>query len=64
MSINAQLLTYQWWLQVFYAQPWFEGFLFWHWRADPTAGGMSSDGFTVQGKAPILEAIKAYWGAS
>lgn len=63
VSINALLLTYQWWLQVYYAQPWFEGFLFWHWRADPTAGGMSSDGFTIQGKAPILQAVKAYWGS-
>ena len=63
VSINAQMLTYQWWLAVYYAQPWFDGFLFWHWRADPTAGGMSSDGFTVQGKAPILQALKAYWGA-
>jgi hypothetical protein len=61
-SINAQLLTYQWWLNVFYAQPWFDGFLFWHWRADPTAGGMSTDGFTIQGKAPIQQAIKAFWG--
>lgn len=63
ISINAQLLTYQWWLNVYYAQPWFDGFLFWHWRADPTAGGMSSDGFTLQGKAPILQAVKAFWGA-
>ncbi len=62
-SINAQLLTYQWWLNVFYNQPWFDGFLFWHWRADPTAGGMSSDGFTIQGKAPIQQALKAFWGA-
>jgi hypothetical protein len=63
VSINAQLLTYQWWLEVFYAQPWFDGLLIWHWRADPTAGGMSSDGFTIQGKAPIQQALKAYWGA-
>jgi hypothetical protein len=63
VSVNAQLLTYQWWLNVYYQQPWFDGFLFWHWRADPTAGGMSSDGFTIQGKAPIQQAVKAFWGA-
>ena len=62
VSVSAQLLTYQWWLRVYYAQPWFQGFLFWHWRADPTAGGMSSDGFTIQGKAPILQEVKAFWG--
>ena len=23
----------------------------------------NSDGFTIQGKAPIQQALKAYWGA-
>lgn len=63
VSVEAQRLTYASWLATYYAQPWFDGFLFWHWRADPTAGGMSSDGFTVQGKPPVEAAIKAFWGA-
>ena len=62
VSITALQLDYEMWLQTYYAQPWFDGFLFWHWRADPTSGGMSSDGLTVQGKPPVQAVIKAYWG--
>lgn len=62
VSVNAQALAYQAWLQTYYAQPWFDGFLFWLWRTDPTAGGLSSNSFSPQGKAPVLSAIKAYWG--
>ena len=62
VSVSALTLDYEMWLETYYQQPWFDGFLFWHWRADPTAGGLSSDGFTVQGKAPTQAAILAYWG--
>jgi uncharacterized protein (DUF2237 family) len=61
VSVAAQALAYQAWLQTYYAQRWFDGFLFWIWRLDPTTGGMTSNSFSPQGKAPVLDAIKAYW---
>jgi len=62
ISVAAQALAYTAWLQVYYAQPWFDGFLFWIWKADPTAGGLSSNSFSPQGKPPVLNEIKALWG--
>lgn len=64
VSVDALTLSYETWMQTYYAQPWFDGFLFWIWRNDPTAGGMSDFGFTPQGKAPTLQAIKAHWGGT
>jgi len=62
VSVAAQALTYSAWLQTYYAQPWFDGFLFWLWKADPTAGGMTSNSFSPQGKPIVLNTIKAFWG--
>ena len=62
VSVAAQALTYAAWLDVYYRQPWFDGVLFWIWKADPTAGGMTSNSFSPQGKPPVLNAIKALWG--
>lgn len=36
VSVAAQVLRYEAWLSTYYKQPWFDGFLFWLWRADPT----------------------------
>jgi hypothetical protein len=63
VSIDALRLVYESFLSTYYAQPWCDGMLFWNWRVDPTSGGMSSDGFTVQGKPPVEAAIRAFWGA-
>lgn len=48
--------------QTYYAQPWFGGVTFWTWRADPTCGGASDDGFTPTGKGAAAVA-KTFWGA-
>jgi hypothetical protein len=61
VSVSAQVLAYSAWLQLYYAQPWFDGFLFWLWRVDPTSGGLTSNSFSPQGKPPVLDAIKAFW---
>jgi hypothetical protein len=62
VSMSAQVLAYQAYLTAFYApeNEWFAGSLFWLWRADPTAGGLSDDGFGVNGK-PAVALIRAFW---
>ena len=62
VSTRAQALAYSAFLQTYYAQPWFDGVLFWDWRADPTAGGSSDDGFTVAGKE-AANVTRQFWGA-
>jgi len=62
VSVAAQALAYNAWLHTYYQQSWFDGFLFWIWKADPTAGGMTSNSFSPQGKPAVLSAIKAFWG--
>jgi hypothetical protein len=59
---NAFALAYNWHLQTYYQQDWFDGVLYWLWRADPTAGGMSDDGFVPVGK-PAIPLLKAAWAA-
>ena len=62
VSTRAQALAYQAFLQTYYAQPWFGGVTFWDWRADPTAGGASDDGFAAAGKE-AANVTRAFWGA-
>jgi len=49
-SLHAQALAYEAFFRTYYSQPWFEGVLWWTWRADPTVGGASDDGFSAAGK--------------
>ena len=60
VSNHAQALMYEAFFENYYAQPWFGGVLFWLWRADPTAGGTSDDGFSVWGK-PAAGVIAKHW---
>jgi hypothetical protein len=62
VSTKAQAMTYTAFLQTYYAQPWFGGVTFWTWRADPTVGGLSDDGFSPQGKA-AANVTRDFWGA-
>ena len=62
VSGAAQAAAYSAFLETYYAQPWFQGVLFWQWRADPTAGGLSDDGFVPAGKATI-NVTRTFWGA-
>jgi hypothetical protein len=61
-ATRAQALAYEAFIDAFYAaeNPWFDGALFWLWRADPTAGGLSDDGFVVAGK-PAAAVIEEAW---
>ena len=65
VSVEAQALAYEAFIAAFYdpANAWFDGALFWLWRADPTAGGLSCDGFGVRGK-PAAAVIAEAWGGS
>jgi hypothetical protein len=60
VSTNAQAMAYSAFLQTYSAQPWYSGVLFWTWRADPTVGGLSDDGFSPAGK-PASDVCKAFW---
>jgi hypothetical protein len=60
VSMDAHALAYEAFFSTFYAQPWFDGVLFWTWRADPTVGGTSDDGFAPTGK-PSAATIASYW---
>ena len=62
VSADAQALAYSVFLQTYYAQPWFDGATLWFWRADPTAGGLSDDGFVPAGKSTAA-VTRAFWGA-
>jgi hypothetical protein len=57
---TAQQLAYQWFLPTYYAEDWHAGTLFWTWRADPTDGGTSHDGFSVAGKLSA-GTVASYW---
>ena len=61
VSIRALEIAYTWWLRVYYAQPWFDGFLFWDWRADPSSGGLSDNGLSPQAKPSVTRLLKAFW---
>jgi hypothetical protein len=61
VSLNAQALAYSTFLKVYSTQPWYNGVLFWTWRADPTVGGTSDDGFSPAGK-PASTVCKTFWG--
>jgi hypothetical protein len=63
VSTRAQAMAYAGFLATYYAQPWFDGVLFWMWRADPTAGGGSDDGFVPTGKEAAA-VVKAAWGGT
>lgn len=58
----AQALAYAGFLQSYYAQPWFDGVLFWTWRVDPTSGGPSDVGFSPAGK-PTASLLRSFWGS-
>ena len=61
VSTEAQALAYTAFLQTYYAQPWFGGVTFWTWRADPTVGGRSDDGFSPAGKR-ACNVSRGFWG--
>jgi len=63
VSAGAQAMAYSAFLQAYSAQPWYDGVLFWDWRADPTAGGLSDDGFTPSGKS-AANVTRQFWGAA
>jgi hypothetical protein len=62
VSTRAQALAFQAFIGAFYddANTWFDGTFWWLWRADPSAGGLSDDGFTVTGK-PAAAVIEEAW---
>jgi hypothetical protein len=62
VSTRALTLWYTATLQLYYAQPWFDGVLFWIWAADPTHGGASDSGLTPAGKADVIDVLRAFWG--
>jgi hypothetical protein len=62
VSTNAQAMAYSAFLQTYYSEPWFDGVTFWDWRADPTSGGTSDDGFSPRGKA-AANVTFSFWGA-
>lgn len=62
VSGQAHAIAYTAFFETYYQQPWFDGVLWWTWRADPTVGGTSDDGFSPAGK-PSAAAIASYWTA-
>lgn len=62
MSLRSQALWYAAVLQAYYAQAFFDGFLFWLWPADPSAGGLSDSSCTPAGKPLVLAELLARWG--
>jgi hypothetical protein len=62
VAVDAQALAYAAFIDTFYApnNTWFDGTLFWLWRADPTAGGLSDDGFVATGK-PAAAVVAEAW---
>jgi hypothetical protein len=60
VSADAQAMAYAAFFAAYYPQPWFDGVLFWTWRADPTAGGTSDDGFSPNAKS-TAEVLMANW---
>ena len=62
VSEHAQALAISTFLQTYYSQAGFGGVTFWTWRADPTVGGHSDDGFSPAGKEAGAVA-GAFWGA-
>ena len=62
VAVDAQALAYEAFIETFYSpnNTWFDGVLFWLWRADPTAGGLSDDGFVATGK-PAAAVVAEAW---
>ena len=60
VSTIAQAQAYSAFLQTYSTQTWYNGVLFWTWRADPTVGGLSDDGFSPAGK-PARSVCKTFW---
>ena len=61
VSNAGQAIAYESFMQTLYAQPWFDGVTWWTWRADPTVGGASDDGFSPAGKLAAA-AAQNFWG--
>ena len=54
-SLQDQRVAYAGFYSAFGGLPWFQGVLWWMWRADPTSGGPNDMSFTPSGKPAALE---------
>ena len=54
VSVRAMEIAYTWWLTVYYAQPWFDGFLFWSkWCCPPPPARTCAARATVAAGVPF-----------